>query len=832
MKKRIIIVVTAVIILIAALVAIPYFFKPNILAFAKNELNKQLNARVEVDDLTLSLFSDFPRLSLQLRNLSLLGTDDNFRNDTLFYARTLRTSTNLKSLFRPSNMEVSEILLDGASIHLITSASGEVNWELGSVAENESESGETNADSSDFRVQLDRVEVRDAVIRYEDRASGMNVLLNDIDLEVSGEMFGNQSQLKAKGDVAVITLNYGGADYVANTSLGLETLLDVDFDKMDFRVADSELWINRLPLQLDGNLQMPNDTLRLDLKLNTKTAGFENFLALVPPQYEDYLKDIKTSGSANISGSVKGFYFGDNYPEIRLLANIGDGSLRYAGMPDEIKNIRAKIEGNKPQGVLDKMTINVSEAHAEIRNNPVDLMLTLSNLVSDPFFDASLEGKVNLAHLKSTLPLDSVEMSGLVEANIIAQGTYSAVETEAYEEIKTDGAILLKDFVYKAADLREEIVVPKGRLDFSPRKIDLSHFQVQVGKSDFSLTGAVTDYLAYLFGDETLSGNLRLESNHVDLNELLRLQVNSNNEEAKLPAANNGEEEEILAFDIPPRLDFTLHSAINTADLNGIAIRNIQGIIHAENEKLVLKNLDMNLLGGSMKMDGLYQNTPQNIPQFDFGFDVDQIDIPTMYNTLSGIQKRFPMAGSSTGKLNSKLKIAGQLSPQLALIPSSINGDGTLGTTNLEIVDSPVFNQLSGILKKEKLRNIVVDDFLASITISNGNLLLKPFSTRVIGQETTVEGRLNVDNLLDMRMDFMVEREAFGPDIQNILALIPGNEKIKILPAGVDISGPVGGPKVKPDLSKTTKAVTEATKDDVQKSLDKLGKGILKMFEK
>ena len=67
---------------------------------------------------------------------------------------------------------------------------------------------------------------------------------------------------------------------------------------------------------------------------------------------------------------------------------------------------------------------------------------------------------------------------------------------------------------------------------------------------------------------------------------------------------------------------------------------------------------------------------------------------------------------------------------------------------------------------------------------------------------------------------------------RNILNIIPGNEKIKIVPAGVLITGPVGNPEVKMDLSETRKTITEATKDDLKKSLNKLGEGLLKLFEK
>jgi hypothetical protein len=246
----------------------------------------------------------------------------------------------------------------------------------------------------------------------------------------------------------------------------------------------------------------------------------------------------------------------------------------------------------------------------------------------------------------------------------------------------------------------------------------------------------------------------------------------------------------------------------------------------------MLNGLNMDMLDGTMRLTGSYQNTPQNHPFVDFGLDIIQFDIPLAYRSLSGIQKMLPVAGQSTGKFSSSISMQGQLSEIHKLIPATVNGKGLFSTTNLEVVNSPIFNQLKGILKSEKLKNVKIDDFKANFTIDKGNLLLKPFKTKIADQETQIEGSLNADNLLNMQLDFKIEREAFGPDIQNILGVIPGNENIKVVPAGVVIKGPVGNPEVKMDLSETRKYITNATKDDIQKSLNKLGKGLKKLFEK
>ena len=81
-----------------------------------------------------------------------------------------------------------------------------------------------------------------------------------------------------------------------------------------------------------------------------------------------------------------------------------------------------------------------------------------------------------------------------------------------------------------------------------------------------------------------------------------------------------------------------------------------------------------------------------------------------------------------------------------------------------------------------------------------------------------------------MKMDFVINRDAFGQDIKNILSAIPGNDKIQLLPASVLLNGPVGKPEVKLDLTETKDVVAKAAKGELKNSLNKLGKELQKLF--
>jgi bifunctional DNase/RNase len=830
MKKTIIIIGILFLVLIGALAAVPLFFKNTLLEKTKTTINKQVNAEVNFDGFKLSLFKDFPKVTVQIENVRVTGVEE-FQQDTLLNVASLRAKMNLKELFNKEGMSIEEIYLLRPGLNLVVAESGKANWDL--VKESSAPAEPQEIDGSGFNLQLERIEIEGANVFYTDRQANMLLGFEEVNVDVNGEMYGTSAKLNVDGRVDRFSTQYGGTKYISNTALETKALLDIDYEKMDILVQESELLVNRLPLQVSGTIQVPSDSIFFDLALSTKESGFENFLALVPPDYTDYLKDFETSGTATVSGKVTGLYFDENYPAFSLAINVANGNFHYTGLPEQIKNINADVTVNKPQGVLDLTEVKIKEAHAEIRNNPVDLTLTLNKLVSDPYFDGTFVGKINFDQVKDAIPLDSVTISGIVDANLFVKGNYSSIEKEQYDKIQSDGVILLDNFVYESASLTQPVLVPAGNLDFSPQSINLSQFNVKVGQSDFNLRGKVTNYLNYIFKDGILAGDLQLNSNYVNLNELLRLQVQEQQPETPAETESTTEEAgpENLAFDVPENVDFTFRSNIQRASFDRVAISNINGLITAREGKLILNGLNMNMLDGELKMTGSYENTAQNQPLFDFGFDIVKFDIPLAFQSLSGMQNMIPVAGQSTGKFSTNLKLNGRLNEKLKLIFTSVDGTGLLNTENLQINNSDVFNQLKGILKAEKLQQVAVDDFKANFTVQDGNLLLRPFNTKIAGQETQIAGSLNAQNLLDMRLDFNIQRDAFGSDIQSILSAIPGNKNITVVPAGVIIKGPVGKPEVKMDLSATRKTITEATKDDLQKSLNKLGDGLKKLFK-
>ncbi|PIF02083.1 MAG: hypothetical protein CR996_01345 [Draconibacterium sp.] len=814
MKKLLIIILIIIVVIAGLLIAAPVLFKPALLKVTRNTLNRQLNAKVNFDDINVSLLRHFPNSGIELKDLSIVGKG-NFEQDTLVYMPLATAKMNIFSLLGEEK-SISELVFKAPVMNLLVKKDGAVNWDI--VKESTDNKTDSLEVANTFAMALEKIVVEDAKIVYDDREALVKLLFDKTNFDISGKMFGTTAKLKIDGKVDDFVLDYDSATYISHSTLETNTLLDMDYDKMIYSILENELFINRLPMEVTGDVKIPSDSVFFNLAFKTKESGFDNFLALVPPDYEKYLVDVKTNGTATVNGELSGYYATENYPVFKLHANVENASLQMADLPEKVSAIRAKIDINKPQGSLDFTTIKINDAYAQIKNNPVNLSLFLSNLFSNARFDGKLVGKINFNDLKDVIPLDSVNISGIVDANIQMKGNYEAVEKEAYDQIIADGTILLEQFIYDAADLTQKVQVPVGRFEFSPKAIALKKCDIQIGQSKFNLTGNLSDYLNYIFKDESLNGEIQLNSAFVNLNELSKLQ--------KSVASDTVSADAFAAFDVPGNLNLVFRSKINNAIIDRLKVSDVYGLITVKNGILNLNDLSMNVFNGKMALNGSYQNTQQNRPLFNFGFNLSDIEIPSIYKNLGFFQKIAPIAAQSEGKFNSDFKLSGQLMPDFKVIATSLTGQGLLNTVGLEIKESEIFNQLKSILKPDKLRNVKVDDFKAAFSVENGNMKLKPFTTKIAGQETTILGELSARNLLNLKLDFVVERNAFGADIQNVLSAIPGNENITEVPATVVLEGPVGKPKVKIDLSKTKKAVTDATKDEIKKTLNKFKKGL------
>ena len=837
-KKGLIIAGISFAVLLGTLVLVPVLFRDALLEKTKSTISSNLNVQVGFDGFSLSLLRNFPRASLSVTDVLVTGKGS-FEGDTLLRIPALTTRFGLFDLLTPGNLTIQELILERPELRLRVNPAEKANWDI-LPEESPGTTPDEKEHESTFGLEVSKIEINKGYISYTDQAAPLFLDLSDLELRLKGNLYGSQTRLKAEGSAAAFNLTYDSATYISKVRLDLESLLDIHFDTWLFTFGESELLVNDLPVDLRGSFSMPGDSLLFDLGFNAKASSFSDYLTLVPPGYQQYLEALKAEGRAELKGSFKGIYYEEEYPAFDLGFRVSEGQIRYAGLPEEIRNISGHISILKPQGGMDLTAIDISGVHAEVRNNPLNLSLRLDNLFGNIRFAGNLTGRVNFDHLRDAIPMDSVLISGLLDANIDLAGNMAAIENKQYEQIKTDGTVELSGFSFESNQLSRPVTVSTGRMDFAPEKVNLQHMDLKIGQSQLSVAGFVTDYYPYLFARETLHGNITLDADYLNLNELMALTMDpgtshSPKETKTRTAAHDTLKAAPEPFEVPERVNLSLMTDIRKALYDKLTISNIKGQVIVSDGQLDLRGVTMNLFDGEMKLAGTYKNTPLKKPEVNVAVDLVSFDIPTAFQSLKLVRNYLPIAAQSKGKFSTSLRLNGQLDEEMGLVMESLNGSGLFNSMNVQVLNSPVFNKVKSVLNEERLRDLKIDDFAASFTIENGNLLLKPFKTKISGQEATFSGKLNASNLIDMDINFLVSRDALSKNIENTLGVLPGQKNIQIIPVGVSISGPVKNPDVKVDLSDARKMIQKevgnATKEEIRQSVNKIGEGLKKLFK-
>src|SRR5687767_5362489 len=129
MKKFLKITVLVLLLLVGAAFAVPYLFKDQIIAKVKTAINENIEAKVDFQDLDISLFRHFPRLSIGLESVYVKGLHQ-FSKDTLIAAKQIDVAVNLMSAISGGTIEVYSVNLDAPRIHAVIDESGKANWEI------------------------------------------------------------------------------------------------------------------------------------------------------------------------------------------------------------------------------------------------------------------------------------------------------------------------------------------------------------------------------------------------------------------------------------------------------------------------------------------------------------------------------------------------------------------------------------------------------------------------------------------------------------------------------------------------------------------------------
>ncbi|MEJ8757533.1 AsmA-like C-terminal region-containing protein [Pontibacter sp. H259] len=446
MKKVVIgfFVFLAVLLAVAALV--PVLFKDKIKQTLDKEIAKNINANVlyQTDDVSLSLFRDFPDVSLGVENLAIVGIDS-FATDTLAQVPSFRMGLDLMSVIAGDELKINSVAMDEPKIKLIVLKSGKANWDI--MKPDTVAPTPTDTTASDFAIAIKKWEVSNGTLFYDDLSIPFGMAAYNVNHTGSGDFAKDVFDMKSQTTSDRFTMTYDGVNYIENGKLDADVTMAMDLAKSLYTFKDNNIRVNELPFQFAGTILMPEEAMDFDLTFKATETDFKNVLSVVPGMYTEQFKDIKTEGKLSFDGYFKGRMVDTLMPGFGTELKIINGFFKYPDLPQAARNINVDMRIDNKDGNPNNTTINVRQLHLDLGKNPVDAKMLVEGL--EPMkLDGNVKASIDLTEMTKVFPIEGMTLRGLLKVDADAKGVYSETSMPVIDADMrlTNGYVKSKDF--------------------------------------------------------------------------------------------------------------------------------------------------------------------------------------------------------------------------------------------------------------------------------------------------------------------------------------------------------------------------------------------------
>jgi hypothetical protein len=804
--------------LILILSVAPFLFKGKILAAMKKTTNEQLNAKVDFsNDIHLSFLRNFPNVSLGIDQLSVVGIDS-FAGDTLVYFPELRLKLDVMSVLKGEEISIKSVKLTQPKIYIETLRSGRANWD---IVKTDTSAVDTSTGGS-FKMALDALNIEDGRLVYNDRSLDFYTELNHFNHNSKGDFSSNEFTMVTHTETPSMILGYGGVNWLYKIKTAIDADIKMNLDSMKFSYEKAAAKLNELAIESDGFVDLNDNDIDMDIEFKALENSFKNFLSLVPGVYTESFKDVKTTGSLALAGSLKGKMTDTKMPATAVKLEVTDASFQYPGLAYGADRIFINLAYTNPDGAPDNSVLNLDRLMARVAGEVFNLRLFLKTPVSDPYIDATAKGKLDLSRILGLIPMDKgTKLAGLIDADIAAKGNYSSVTHQNFGALDAKGILNIKNFLYQTPTDKDAYLIDDLALNFTPQHVDVNACKGAIGKNDFDVKGSVQNMLGYAFANEKLTGNVSFNSNYINVNSLV----------GDAPTAEEPkptDTAQLTIVELPSNIDMALQTSIKKLIYDNYILTDAGGTAHLHDAQIDMKGLSAGLLGGRVTLNGTYDSKNVKSPFTSLETKLEKMNFASSFSYFPMLARYAPVAKYIDGIFNASIDMSSILNQYMQPNYESMNVKGMLSFTDAAVKNLDVVKEIGRQLNVNWLEKIELKNQQVKFEIKEGIFKLLDSLTIPLAQGASMRlaGQTKLNRTVAYGGWIKIPRKALGAGNKALDGWIKQagtkgwNLNVEeMIPVDLGVTGDLLKPKVNVSLKGFAQSTAQSLKEQGKEKL-------------
>ena len=635
----------------------------------------------------------------------------------------------------------------------------------------------------------------------------MNVITDELSLKADATIKGQDIALLTEFNTPSISIEMDSDLLVPGWSFGFTLPVETNRDITRFNVKEgSNIRIDGQQIAFNANGTLGGQqTVAGRARIRTpRDLDIDRLISMIPEAYADALEGIDVHGTVGLDVNVKGA-LADNGPVLdNASAKI---SLRNfdACMNDSLKAASGKLQleavypsrvavDRKRQtadvnitatdldvSMIDSTTINASleklnlsasvaglDEDVDKMNAQVSINVGSLEADMDTIFgtlkntaialnmapaDGTIAMKADIGFDELAASMGSTLSAMLGATKLQAMAQYDSTKTEILNQWNPQVKMTLKDG--EVDMLASPILLKTLDFDFSLGRFNINDCRAEIDDSDIQLWGDIYNIGEFMDGKGLLTGELSLESDHMNLNRLMALTGDEEEQEAAEEVVQDIEEgQDTISTGpimIPKGIDLTLYTNLSEVEFNEHTFNNVGGDISIKDGVMVLQELGFSSKAAEMQLTAIYK-TPNVEDRFmELDFHLLDIEIDELIDIIPAVDSIMPMLKAFSGKaqfhfaaqtyLEPDYVTYGPLYPQMFTLISNAVIEGA----NLQVLDCEMFDEIKRKLLMSKDAKPIIDSLDVELQVLDGKVDVYPTRIKMDRSEALLSGRHNID---------------------------------------------------------------------------------------
>lgn len=725
-----IILASTLFLLFAAAIFIGYLFnnKRILTNFVIEQINNNLNAELQVKNSDVTIFQNFPNVSLDLVGVSLQTKTEN-----ILTANHLYFGFNIKDILN-KNYHIQIITIDSATINLKIDENGKSNLDI-VKGRNEQESKNTN-----FLIDLEKVKLKRVNFNFNDFQSNQQYKTQLNEAEFDGSFKNTEFKLNVYADAFVNHITSSNVNFVKDKNVVLKANIAVNNDKKTYAFKNAELKVNELDLLLNGLITGKQVGSEVQLDFDSKKISIASLFSLLPIKIPAEVLAYESKGNVFFKGTVNGLISPVSNPKILVDFGVSNGSIHNKKLNIELNNISmvGKFNNGAKQDLTTSLLV-LNNIKAKLANDQINGDITIENLAS-PKLDLALAGTMNLENLFQLFPVKAIEsikgnigFDTKIKANLADKNT-----SNIWKQAGNYGKFNLLVNNLKIKDFDKKIDHLEANFALNGANLDIEKCNVNLNQSDVKISGSLNNFLGYLFGDnENLIANINYNSNYVDMEHVIFM--------PETKKANTTESK----YNLPQNIDLLINANIDKFKYNNFIANNLSCKIQVLPMQIIINQAKLNALNGSINFAAKVLNSKQGNYFVESKIDLKNINVTEAFKQCNNFGQTNITAQNLKGIYNGTIDFAGIWDEKLNCKTDKIYAQIKIQLLNGELINYKPLAALSNFVSLNDLQNLKFAELNNTIEIREQTITIPKMLIENNAVNITLSGSQNFDNFID-----------------------------------------------------------------------------------